>query len=244
MDDSVPERGVELDQGCRLAIDSKLDPEDAVTREIEREVRRVVSRVQALIAADDLTIHVKLSDKSSEGYIIPHMGVGGHPIGTDTVWIYIQPENPSFKTAFVAWSLPHEIHHAIRLRKPDWHWSLLESLVAEGLADHFLVEVVGGEAGPWTRALTEEEIQRYLLRVKPHLLTEIESYAEFTEKYQTPWLLGRSGSDPIPRWTGYTLGWRLVENYLRAHPEARASSLVQTSAETIAGATPGLLDAR
>lgn len=202
------------------------------------------SRVQALIPAYDLTIHVKSSDKSSEGFIVPQMGVGGHPIGTDTVWIYFQPQNPNFRTEFVAWALPHEIHHAIRLRTPEWHWSLLESLVAEGLADHFQVEVIGGDPGPWTRALTKEEIHMYLARVKPLLHAKTESYAEFTEKYEAPWLLGSSGSEPIPRWTGYTLGWSIVENYLRAHPEARASSLVHASAEVIASATPELLDAR
>ena len=242
--DSVPERVVELDHGCKLVIDAKLDPNDAVTLEIERQVRQVMSRVQALIPAHDLTIYVKLSDESSKRSIIPEMGVGGHPIGTDTVVIYIQPENPNFKTKFVAWGLPHEIHHAIRLRNPDWHWSLLESAVMEGLADHFLVEVVGGEPGPWTRALTEEEIHRYLIQVKPLLRAKIESYAEFTEKYERPWFVGRSGSEPIPRWTGYTLGWRIVENYLRAHPEARASSLLPTSAEVIADATPELLEAK
>ena len=237
-DDSAPERVVDLDHGCKLAIDAKLDPDDAVTCDIERQVRAVVSQVQSSIPAHDLTIHVKLSDPSSERFIVPQMGVGGHPIGTDTVWMYFQPENPNFKTSFVASGLPHEIHHAIRLRNPDWHWSLLESMVMEGLADHFQIEVVGGEPGPWTRALTPEEIQRSLIRVKPLLRVKVESYQEFVEEYETPWLFGRSGDNPIPRWTGYTLGWWIVENYLRAHPEARASTLVQTSAEEIASATP------
>jgi uncharacterized protein YjaZ len=239
-DISVPERVMALDHGCKLAMDAKLDPNDAVTRETEQDVRRVVSRIQALMSATNLTIHIKLSDKSSEGYIVPTMGVGGHPEGTEDVWIIMQPENPNFKPAFVAWGLPHEMHHAIRMRQPNWHWSLLECMVMEGLADHFVVEVAGGEPGPWARALTQEQIQECLIRAKPDLLVKTESYAEFVQKYQTPWWFGRSGSDPIPRYAGYALGWRMVENYLRAHPEARASSLVQESAEVIAGATPEL----
>ena len=240
--DSVPERVVDLDHGCKLAMDAKLGPDEALTRDVEREVRQAISKVQGLIAANDLTIHIKLSDKSTERFIVPKLGVGGHPVGTDTVWIYIQPENPNFKTASVGRGLPHEIHHAIRLRTPNWHWSLLESFVMEGLADHFVVEVAGGEPGAWAHALTDAEIQRNLIRVKPLLRAKIESYPEFVEKYETPWLFGRSGDDPIPRFTGYTLGWRIVENYLRAHPDARASSLIQTSSEVIAGATPEILD--
>jgi len=201
-----------------------------------------VAKVQSLIAADDLTIHIKLSDKSTERMIVPELGVGGQAVGTDTVWIYIQPENPNFKTASVGRGLPHEIHHTIRLRTQNWRWSLLESFVMEGLADHFVVEIAGGEPGPWARALTDEEIQRNLLRVKALLRAKVASYPEFVEKYEMPWLVGRSGDDPIPRNTGYTLGWRIAENYLRAHPDARASSLVQTSSEVIAGATPEILD--
>jgi uncharacterized protein YjaZ len=238
--DSAPERVVELDRGCELAMDAKLGPDDPLTRDVERQVRLVVSKVQGLIAANDLTIHIKKSDKSTERFLVPQLGVGGHPIGTDTVWMYIQPENPNFKTEFLSRGLPHEIHHAIRLRNPDWHWSLLESFVMEGLADHFVIEVAGGEPGAWSRALTDEEARRNLARVKPLLRIKIESYTEFVEKYETPWLFGRSGDDPIPRWTGYALGWRIVENYLRAHPDTRASSLVDASADAIAGATPGL----
>jgi uncharacterized protein YjaZ len=241
--DSVPERVVDLDHGCKLAIDGELPPDDAVTRAIERDIKQVVPKVQAVIPAYDLTIHVKLSDTSSERFIVPQLGVGGHPLGTDTVWMFFQPDNPNFKTSFVAWGLPHEIHHAIRLRTPNWHWSLLESMVMEGLADHFQIEIVGGQPGPWTRALTDAEIQESLIRVKPLLRVSVESYQDFVEQYETPWMFGRPGSEPIKRWTGYTLGWRIVENYLRAHPEARPSTLVQTSAEVIAGATPEILDA-
>ena len=241
---SAPERVLDLDHGCKLAIDAKLDPKDAVTREIESDVRQVMSRVQALIPAYDLTIHVALSDASTKSSIVPQIGVGGHPVGTDAVWMYMDPGNPNFKPQSVGWGLPHEIHHAIRLRMPGWHWSLLESMVMEGLADHFLVEVVGGEPGPWDRSLTEEQIHEQLIRVKPLLRLNVASYPAFVETYEKPWLFGRSGTDPIPHWTGYTLGWRIVENYLRAHPDARASTLVQTSSKVIADATPEIRDVK
>ena len=169
------------------------------------------------------------------------MGVGGWNLGSHTVWIAVQPENPGFRTEFVLRTLCHEVHHAVRQSSPHWQRSLLDTMVLDGLADHFQVEVMGGEPPPWTRALTEEQIQHYLVRAKPYLRAETESEEEFGEKYHLPWFFGRSGTEPIPMWTGYTLGWRIVENYLRAHPEARASSLVLAPAEEIARATPGLL---
>jgi uncharacterized protein YjaZ len=234
----MPERIIELDRGCKLAIDAKLDPNDAVTREIERGIRELMPRVQALIPAHDVVIHVKVTDQN----IVPTWGVGGWASDSHTVWIAVKPENPSFKTEFVLRALIHEIHHAVRYRSPHWQRSLLDLMVLDGLADHFQVEVMGGEPPPWTRALTEEEIQQYLIKVKPYLRAKTKSEEEFGEKYHLPWFFGRTGAEPIPMWTGYTLGWRIVENYLRAHPEARASSLVLTPAEVVVSATHELID--
>lgn len=234
------ERVVDLDRDCRLAIDAGLARNDELAREIERQVRDVMARVQALIPAEGMTLHVKVSDASTGRSIIPELGIGGHPMGTDEVWMYVQPENPHFRPEHVAWGLPHEIHHAIRLRRVAWPFPLLEAFVMEGLADHFQREVTGREPGPWTRALSDEQAKQCLARVRPILLLKVESYAEFTQKYQDPWLMGRSDGEPIPRWAGYTLGWRIVEDYLRAHPEAKASSLVFERSEVIASATPGV----
>jgi len=240
--ETIQEHVIELEQNCILAIDATLEPENELALEIESEVRQVMSRIQSLIPATDLTIHIVLCDTTNDGNIIPFMGIGGHPIGTEGIQMYIQPENPNFKTENVAWGLPHEIHHAIRMRKQEWHWSLLECIVMEGLADHFLVEVVGGEAGPWTRALSEEDIHKYLEILKPQMHTTTESWAEFETNHLTPWLFGRSGNEPIPCFTGYTLGWRIVANYIGDHPEASGSSLLYVGAEEIAESTPELLD--
>lgn len=232
---------IELEHNCTLAFDLRLDPKDTLTHEIEYEIRQVMSSIQALIPANDLTIYIVLCDTTNVGNIIPFMGIGGHPMGTDAVRMYIQPENPNFKAKYVAWGLPHEIHHVIRMRKPGWHWSLLECIVMEGLADHFLVEVTGSEAGPWTRALSEEDIENFLIKFRSHMHTTTESWDEFEANHLTPWLFGRSGSDSIPSFTGYSLGWRIVENYINAHPEASGSSLLYVSSEVIAESTPELL---
>jgi uncharacterized protein YjaZ len=118
-------------------------------------------------------------------------------------------------------------------------------MVTEGLADHFMIEVLNCDQPTWSRALTEKEIDQYMIRIRPILRLRHESWTkEFTEKYFVPWMFGRTGDDPIPGWTGYTLGWRIVENYLKAHPEARASSVVFAPAEVIAGATPELVDSK
>jgi len=143
---------------------------------------------------------------------------------------------------FILRGLTHEFLHVSRLRMPHWQLTLLECMISEGLADHFMVEVFNCEQTPWSSALTEEQIQQNMNRVKPLLLIKHESWtSEFSEKYFNPWMFGRTSAEMIPGWTGYTLGWRIVENYLKAHPETRTSSLVIAPAEVIASSTPELL---
>ncbi len=40
-----------------------------------------------------------------------------------------------------------------------------------------------------------------------------------------------TGNSELPPWTGYTLGFRLVQDYLDRNPGTSAASLVQTPAE-------------
>ena len=49
------------------------------------------------------------------------------------------------------------------------------------------------------------------------------------------WLFGR---DELPRWLGYSLGFRLVEKLLSKRPDSRASKLAGAQAEDFRS-TPG-----
>jgi two-component sensor histidine kinase len=235
---------IELSQGCKLIIDAKLNTIDTLSREIVHRIRNILPRIQKLIPADSVTIDLAISSEN----ILPVWGVGGRTtsVSTDqhrveTVELYYDPNHSNFRVEFILRSLVHELHHVCRIRMPQFQLTLLECMVNEGLADHFMVEVLNCEQTPWGRALTEKEIQQYMIQIKPLSRIKHESWTEeFNEKYFVPWFFGRTGAEPIPGWTGYSLGWRIVENYLKAHPEARASSLVLTPPEVIVSSTPEL----
>jgi uncharacterized protein YjaZ len=138
-------------------------------------------------------------------------------------------------------SLSHELLHVVRLRMPDWEFTMLECMITEGLADHFMIEISNCEIPKWSQVLSEEEIKKYLVKIKPIVLITHDNWdQEFNEKYFDPWFFGRTGEDPIPGWTGYSLGWRIVENYLKNHPGAKASNLVWLPTKDIADSTPEL----
>lgn len=236
--DTMGVKIINLSHGTKLVLGSTIDTTDSLSVQIISGIRDMVSRVQSLIPTDSITIELAISSSN----VLPFLGLGGRTNKNDssiTIEYYYDPGNPNFKTESLINGLVHECCHASRLRMPHWQLTMLECMITEGLADHFMIEVTHCDIPKWSQAISEDEIERYLIKAKPILYTKHDSWnKEFNEKYFVPWMFGRSGEDPIAGWTGYTLGWRIVDNYLKAHPGIHVASLVWTPAEEIASATP------
>ena len=119
-------------------------------------------------------------------------------------------------------TVAHEMHHAIRMQSIGYGDTLLETIISEGLADHFDKEIYGKRIpGYWTDALSQDQIQIYLQRVKK----------SFNKKYISyKWLFGYGG---IPRWTAYSLGYYIIGKYLEDYKDQKASTLYNTPAQEI-----------
>jgi len=232
--DKTQSKVIELPRECKLVLNETIDLNDSLSIEIINGICDIITRVQPLIPLDSLSIKMAISSTN----VLPFFGLGGRTIMDDSgIWIeyYYDPKNPNFRIESLINGLVHECHHACRMSKTNWSLTLLELMIREGLADHFMIDVTHCEQPHWSRALNKEEIKQYMIKAKPILYIKQESWTqEFDE-----WLIfGRKGDDPIPGWTGYSLGWVIVENYLKEHPGASASSLVFTPAEEIAKSTP------
>ena len=172
--------------------------------------------MSAHISIDGLTITVETGPR----LLVPGWGVGGFAPGPNSVQIAV---DPSLSEATVANRLPsvaaHELHHVARWRGPGYGATLLEHMVSEGLADHFAADVFGQPLPPWAVALTPGEVDHWLERATPSF--------DARNFDRNAWFFGNG---EIPRWTGYTLGYRLVEDHLTASPGQTAASLVHASA--------------
>ena len=238
--DNAQSKVIELPQGCKLVIDETINKNDSLSIEIINGIRDIITRVQSLVTLDSIVIKLAISNSN----VLPFIGVGGRTNMDDsgvTIEYYYDPENPSYKVESLINGLVHECHHASRKSSSNWSLTLLELMVSEGLADHFMIEVTKCERPRWSQAINEEEIKQYLIKAKPIMNIKQKSW---TEEFNEWLIFGRKGDDPIPGWTGYTLGWRIVENYLKTHPEAKASSLVLTPANVIVSSTPELMDSK
>jgi uncharacterized protein YjaZ len=104
-------------------------------------------------------------------------------------------------------------------------------MISEGLADRFAVELLGIPVTPWSDAFPKEQTAKFLVVAQP----------KFDAKPYGPddharWFFGSDAS--LPKWTGYTLGFRLVDDYIEHHPGTTAASLVQMPARAFRPTAP------
>jgi uncharacterized protein YjaZ len=179
-----------------------------------------LGRVEQALPATGVTITL-IADAQRA---IAGWGFGGRTFSATAVEIYIDPTYPDLAQRLPERLPPlvaHELHHAVRWRGPGYGRTLLEAMVSEGLADHFAVQLLSAPVPPWSTAFASDRTTHYLDLARPEF--------DATNYSHERWFF-EAGLPELPRWTGYTLGWRLVEAYQAAHAGSSAASLVHTPA--------------
>jgi hypothetical protein len=168
---------------------------------------------------------------------VPELGFGGSAPSRDTMFLGFDTAHPALEQGLVGGLrrvVLHEAHHCLRQAGPGYGTTLAEALVSEGLADHFVLEVLGGAPDPWCVALQDAELHMAAVRAEPALW---DNGLDLTRWF-------RGDARRILPWSGYSLGWRLVGTYLAQESAARPSQLARVPAEpVIARAWPALVAA-
>ncbi len=156
---------------------------------------------------------------------IDHLGFGGYSLTDNVAMIPVNPKFPELeirlKENFVR-TLSHELYHCLRHYTYTKRHTLFESLVNEGLADHFDIEINKKEPEKWDTALDKKQVEEWTKRAKKIW----NSY-----NYNHPaWFLG-SKILTIPHWAGYSIGFSIIEKYLQKHPDKKPSNLYNVEAK-------------
>lgn len=147
-----------------------------------------------------------------------HLGYSPRP---GVIFITVDPESAALKAnadASFERMFAHELHHAARWDGPGYGSTLGEALVSEGLAGHFALELFGGNPEPWERL--PQSI------VRDHVPVAIRDWKNPDYNHDV-WFFGVGD---VPRWLGYSLGFRAVEKFLAEHPDRAASNLAGVQA--------------
>jgi len=186
----------------------------------------IIDRIKSAVKAIDRLVEVKNVEFRVLVFperTIPRLGMSGAAPDAKHIYILLDPGHPrlskSIREELVS-TLAHEYHHTLRNRTVGFGSNLFEAMVSEGLADHFSMEVTGGGPPPWCTALAGADLALWRARAEKEWFNPDYDYLA--------WFIGRNSN--IPRDTGYTIGFCVVEEYLAAHPGARASTLYGVSA--------------
>ncbi len=192
---------------------------------------RIRSQVRAAAGASlaqlPLEGEVDLVVRDDPRRVIPEVGIGGFAPDGHTVFVALDPDHEKFEWALERELFPtlaHELHHVARHQASMLGHTLFEALVNEGLADHFSIEATGVEPPPWAVALTADQTGTMVARAR-------EEY-DYPRYNHSAWFFG-SDELGIPRWTGYSLGFQLVGEYLDRHPGSKASALATARSATL-----------
>ncbi len=160
------------------------------------------------------------------GMVIQEIGLVGHAYRHSLFALQCDPDNESFAASLANGTLrrqvAHEVHHCLRIRGPGYGRTLGEALVSEGLAGHFVKLLFDNPPEPWECALSTDELDT--CRPTPAAL-------EATGYDHAAWFFGAGGQRP--RWTGYTLGYAVVGQWLDATPDASVHDIVHVAAERV-----------
>ncbi len=188
---------------------------------ISQTVQTAVSQTKQYIPIGNIDIALYDNPRGA----IPETGEGGWTENQNLIFISLNPEFKHFEKT-LAYYLPrvvaHELHHAARWNTVERDGSLGEALISEGLAAHFEETVSNGKPSLWARAIEGEQLQSLIPRAK----------SDFTNKTYNhrAWFFGK-GDPTIPRWAGYSIGYKLVSDYITKHPKETAATLYNKPAK-------------
>ena len=180
---------------------------------IEEEFDKFIKKIQAKIPVDKVDVVVY----DYPEHTIPEIGIGGFTPTNHRVMIPIDPGkediNSLIKSEFKR-TLAHELYHCVKkysfIGKKQ---TLLGSLINEGLADSFDIEVFKLKPHPWSIALSSQEIEKFLKLAEKEFENNNYNHEE--------WFFG---SMKLPRWTGYSLGFYLVDKFFKKNPDKKPST--------------------
>ncbi|OGC47601.1 hypothetical protein A2886_02330 [candidate division WWE3 bacterium RIFCSPHIGHO2_01_FULL_42_13] len=184
--------------------------------------------VETLPTKNNLEIYIF---PTLSGFVKEKMfGVNGYTPYANVIHLYVHPDSTKLKdfNKNLANTLAHEYNHAIRfLYFPNSDSEkLIDNLVFEGLAENFREYVLGGKQAPWAQALSKDVARKVFDSFGGLLLSDNYTYDDYNKIF--------FGNDEYAVWTGYSVGYHLVKDFIKNRGSERNwSKIIQMPAKEI-----------
>jgi uncharacterized protein YjaZ len=203
----------------------RINPKDADILDktnIVEEVKKSVQEANKHLNHKDCNILI-FADTFA---VIPEQGIGGRCGQSDIVNIFIDPNHAAgAKHNIETWlpsSLTHELYHARWAVSHKFETTLGEALIEEGAATVFEEFMYPSVKVAHAHHLSVEELSDVWQKAKPLL--------DSKDYNRDDWFYGGSG---IKKWTGYSLGYEMVSQYIKNNPGKNPADLVDIDPQEI-----------
>lgn len=179
--------------------------------DVSSQIESALRRSAKLLPGPNTMVCVLAADPDT-GYVRTDLhGVAGYTFGAGKILLQIAPVADWER--WLPYTVAHEYHHSEwtgRYYSGQPTWTLLHSMIFEGKADAFAHSVFPELTAPWVDTLTPDQEAA----VWPAMKSEL---ANTDFRVNQKFLFGR---DSVPKLAGYTVGFHIVESYLKTHPNA------------------------
>ena len=190
---------------------------------VEQIVRQAYDRITAILPPQpsERAVCIYALDPQDHKTLERQNGVVGSCVG-DNILLQINPHG----TDWQAWTqdvLAHEYHHSIWgynyfVVRKQTRMDLLTSFIVDGQADSFAKALYPGLKASWVSQLSPAQEREQWQKVQPYLKSEDPAdYARF--------MFG-SEAEGIPWCLGYALGFRIIQAFLKVHPQVTWTELL------------------
>lgn len=192
---------------------------------IEHVIRQALIKSAQYLDGPSTTVCVIAADPEN-WFIRKEMhGVNGWTFGSGKIILQIYPT--SGWRSWVPYVIAHEYHHSTwtsQFYRANQREKLMDRLIFEGKADSFAHLVYPQVRAPWTNALSEKEERKQWERIS--------AQRDSTDSLlKSNYMVG--DNEGTPTWTGYTIGYHIVQSYLETHPDVSIQAWTELSPEEL-----------
>jgi uncharacterized protein YjaZ len=167
--------------------------------------------------------------------------VNGFAAGNNTINIYLEPGKLSEE--FLAATIAHEYNHLVFFHHhpsldpnhPKTEARIIDVLIWEGLAETFSELIVGKKVSPIIGNITELEAREALEKMRHENKLKAKISDEDSTLYEDIFF-GADGK--YKRWTGYTIGYHVVKEYLNKEQNISWARIIKMDPEEIFSQSP------
>lgn len=160
--------------------------------------------------------------------VVPETGMSANVTRPNLATLIFDPYNENFTdtltTGLVQRQMVNTAHRAMRAAGPGYGFTLGGAMVSEGLAGQFVRLVFDSPLEPWDCAFDDSQLSAHWPDQRAMMSPKFDHGEWF------------AGTGNRPRWLGYTMGTRIVENWLLSGADLSPERLISVPAPKVLNA--------